>query len=158
LGGAKEWSKEGGQAYEELLLAAVRARAGTFASVAVVAWALVFAVSWVLQRRLPDASEGAMQALERRWVIDINDATAEDLQLVPSLGPNLIRAILAKRRELGRYESLEQLGAIPGIKSGRIKVLSRYLSVTSDLSASGAGVSPSRKEILSRESLEVIHD
>ena len=99
-----------------------------------------------------------MQALERRWVIDINDATAEDLQLVPSLGPNLIRAILAKRRELGRYESLEQLGAIPGIKSGRIKVLSRYLSVTSDLSASGAGVSPSRKEILSRESLEVIHD
>lgn len=148
LGGAREWSKEGGQAREELLLAAVRARAGTFASVAVLAWAFAFTVSWVVLRRLPDASEGAMQALERRWVIDINEATAEDLQLVPSLGPNLIRAILSKRHELGGYESLEQLGTIPGIKSGRIKVLSRYLRV----------IRESPREATPRETMEGIHD
>ena len=158
LGGAKDWSKEVGQAREELLLAAVRVRAGTFASVAVVAWGLAFAVSFVVLRRFPDASEGAMRALERQWVIDINEATAEDLQLIPRLGPNLIRAILSRRHELGGYDSLEQLGTIPGIKERRIKVLSRYLTVTRDLSVPRASESRSSEETLLRETLEGIND
>ncbi len=168
MGGAKDWSKGVGQAREELLLASVRVRAGTFASVAIVAWGLAFAVGSDVLGELPDASAGAMQALELQRVIDINEATAEDLQLIPSLGPNLIRAILSRRHELGGYESLEQLGTIPGIKERRIKVLSRYLSVTRGLSV--RGVSPSSSNGNSphvnlphgnsshREPLEEIHD
>lgn len=168
MGGAKDWSKGVGQAREELLLASVRVRAGTFASVAIVAWGLAFAVGSVVLRRLPDASEGAMQALELQRVIDINEATAEDLQLIPSLGPNLIRAILSRRHELGGYESLEQLGTIPGIKERRIKVLSRYLSVTRGLSVRGVSPSSSNGNLphvdlphgnsSHREPLEEIHD
>jgi len=143
---AREWSKDSSReqllAREELLLASVRVRAGAFALVAVVAWLMSFVVIGFVERRSPQMQEGSMRALERQWVIDLNEATAEDLQLIPSLGPNLIRAILSKRRELGKYESLEQLATIPGIKAGRIKVLSRYLSV------SRAGAVSSQREPL----------
>lgn len=63
------------------------------------------------------------------WTIDINLATAEDLQLIPSLGPNLIRAILSKRSEIGGFTHWDQLRSIPGIKEGRIRILSEYLSL-----------------------------
>ena len=63
------------------------------------------------------------------WAIDINQATAEDLQLIPSLGPNLIRAILSRRSEIGGFTHWDQLRSIPGIKEGRIRILSEYLSL-----------------------------
>ena len=47
----------------------------------------------------------------------------------PGLGDSLIQAILQRRQELGRFDSLDQLTSISGIKEQRLRSLSRYLKI-----------------------------
>jgi competence protein ComEA len=47
--------------------------------------------------------------------LDINHASARELIALPRVGPVLAERIVALRDSLGRFERLEQLGAVKGI-------------------------------------------
>ena len=119
--------------WEEELLACLRLRSRTFATVALLAWGCILVLGMTREAESQtDMMQGA-KLIDGPWTIDINQATAEDLQLIPSLGPNLIRAILSKRSEIGGFTDWDQLRSIPGIKEGRIRILSEYLSLQKSL-------------------------
>lgn len=60
--------------------------------------------------------------------VDINSATAAELEAVPGLGPERARAIASGRRA-GPYRTLEDLDRVPGIGPTTIKRLRGYLTV-----------------------------
>jgi len=51
--------------------------------------------------------------------IDLNTATAADLEALPGIGPVLAEAILAHRARLGRFRSVEELLGVRGIGERR---------------------------------------
>ena len=59
--------------------------------------------------------------------LDINKAALEDLMLVPGIGESTAQKIIDRRREIGKYGSLEQLTEINGIKERKLIKLSKYL-------------------------------
>jgi competence protein ComEA len=53
-------------------------------------------------------------------VLDLNTATAEELQKLPGIGPALSQAIVDYREEHGPFHSVEELLQVPGIGPGRL--------------------------------------
>jgi hypothetical protein len=60
--------------------------------------------------------------------VDVNRATAADLEAVPGLGRVTARRVLAERQRLGGFSSLDQLGAA-GIGRRRLDRLEAWLEV-----------------------------
>ncbi len=57
-------------------------------------------------------------------VIDVDVASAEELESLPRVGPTLAQRIVANRDSLGVFGSLEALGEVRGIGPAMLKVLS----------------------------------
>lgn len=55
--------------------------------------------------------------------LDLNSATAEQLDALPGLGPVTVAAILAWRQANGRFASVDQLGEVDGIGPARLEKL-----------------------------------
>jgi len=92
---------------------------------------LLTATAWIAYQHQHDTlGTHTERQLTHQWTVDINQATAEELQLIPGLGPKLIESILRHRDELGGFQSLDQLADIPGIKAQRVRVLTRYLRLS----------------------------
>ena len=60
--------------------------------------------------------------------MDINRASAEDLQKVPGIGPATAQRIIEERRK-GRFRSVDDLRRVKGIKSGKLEQLRPYVTV-----------------------------
>lgn len=98
---------------------------------------IVLVAGWIIyQRSRPTASDLRDGQLVENWSLDLNQATEQELQLIPGLGPKLARAILQRRSELGVFQSLDQLSEVPGIKEQRVRNLARYLKVSNSLNGS----------------------
>lgn len=59
-------------------------------------------------------------AEEASVVIDLNRASAEQLDRLPGVGPSTAAAIIAHRDEIGRFVGEEDLLAVPGIGAAKV--------------------------------------
>jgi competence protein ComEA len=53
--------------------------------------------------------------------LDLNKATAEELDTLPEVGPKLAKAIVAFREKSGPFRRVEDLLAVPGISKRRLE-------------------------------------
>jgi len=65
----------------------------------------------------------SLPALEEDMRMDVNFASAEDLQKVPGIGPALSQAIIDCREAAGGFRFLEEIKDVPGIGEKRFEAL-----------------------------------
>jgi competence ComEA-like helix-hairpin-helix protein len=61
--------------------------------------------------------------------IDLNTATAEQLQQVPGIGPSTAKSIVNFRQKSGPFQRIEDLLAIKGISKARLEKMRPYLTI-----------------------------
>lgn len=78
---------------------------------------------WVDLERAPPTVMASVQRREAEVLIDLNAATAEELQALPGVGPALAERILELRRTKGRFKQPEDLLEVRGIGPATLKRL-----------------------------------
>lgn len=61
--------------------------------------------------------------------LDLNLATAEDLQSLPGVGPVTAERIIEHRQRVGRFAAVTDLRAVPGIGEKRLQALADLVTV-----------------------------
>ena len=61
--------------------------------------------------------------------VNINTATAEQLDVLPGIGPTKAQAIIDYRNEHGRFSSIEDIQNVKGIKEGEFSKIKDYIRV-----------------------------
>lgn len=61
--------------------------------------------------------------------IDLNLATAQQLMTLPGIGPALAERIITERTERGKFESVNDLTRIRGIKGKTLEKIAPFLFV-----------------------------
>jgi competence protein ComEA len=64
-----------------------------------------------------------------RFPIDLNRASAEELEQLPGIGPVLAARIVELRRQRGRFQSVEELLDVHGIGPKRLEQIRPYVVV-----------------------------
>lgn len=62
-------------------------------------------------------------------LLDLNTATEEDLMTLPGIGASKAKKIIAYREEIGKFENIEQIMDITGIKEGVYNNIKNYVIV-----------------------------
>lgn len=70
----------------------------------------------------------AAQCLVLGLPLSLNDATIDELQVVPGIGPHLAQRIIMYRQKNGDFKSLEELGQLEGIAEKKLEKLRPYLT------------------------------
>lgn len=76
-----------------------------------------------------EGHDPADSELPESLIVNLNDATQAELNLLPGVGEKLASDILKYRDELGGFESIDQLMDIRGIKEGRLLSLRKHITV-----------------------------
>ncbi len=74
----------------------------------------------------------AAKKLALSLTIDVNQATRDDLILIPGVGEKTAEKIVSRRREIGGFGHINQLMEIDGIKEKKLAKLSKYLHAGND--------------------------
>ena len=77
----------------------------------------------------PGQPLSAAQRLSLGLKLDLNRATADELALVPSVGPQLARALVAERERLGRFATWDQVDAVAGVGPARLSALQQATEI-----------------------------
>lgn len=75
----------------------------------------------------PPLRGGAPATPAQTSALDLNRATAAELEALPGVGPVLARRIQAYRDSVGGFRSLDQLQEVPGIGPGKLERLRPHL-------------------------------
>lgn len=78
--------------------------------------------------------------------IDLNTATAEELDALPGIGPATAANILAYRAEHGGFGSVDELDAVSGIGEATMAKVRPLVTVGPKPGAAGAAASPAASE------------
>jgi competence protein ComEA len=65
-------------------------------------------------------------------VVNINTASAEQLQLLPRVGPSLAERIVSFREANGPFQSTDELTAVKGIGERSLETLRPYLTLSGE--------------------------
>jgi competence ComEA-like helix-hairpin-helix protein len=91
-------------------------------------------VSYEIERApRADGSGAVIRALRDGETIDLNRATADELVLLPGIGPALAQHIVELRTARGRLESTRELLDVRGIGPTKLAKIERFARVTSAL-------------------------
>jgi len=90
--------------------------------------------------RVERASMSASMRLLLGLPLDINRVTRQDLTLINGIGPKLASAIVATRRERGRFKRLDDLQDVLGIGPATLAHLRPLLSIAVDQEAATAPI------------------
>jgi competence protein ComEA len=71
---------------------------------------------------------GAASASSGSTIVDLNSATAEQLDTLPGIGPSTAAKIIAYRQQHGAFHSLAELDAISGIGPSKLAELKGLVS------------------------------
>lgn len=92
---------------------------------------LLLIIFWTMSIWIYRASvESPDGELPADLVVDLNDATQAELNLLPGVGEKLASDILKYREEVGGFHSVDELMQIRGIKEGRLLSLKKYITVS----------------------------
>ena len=92
---------------------------------------LLLIIFWTMSIGIYRTSvEGLESELPANLVVDLNDATQAELNLLPGVGEKLASDILKYREEAGGFHSVDELMQIRGIKEGRLLSLKKYITVS----------------------------
>jgi competence ComEA-like helix-hairpin-helix protein len=80
----------------------------------------------------------AKEALLAGTKIDVNRANAEDLEIVPGIGPKLAERILADRIARGSFRSIDDLARVAGIGEKTVERMRPYLRIHPPMDAAGS--------------------
>lgn len=80
---------------------------------------------------------GVSDAVSEEKRVNINRATAEELERLPKIGPVLAQRIVAYREECGVFFSVEELTEVSGIGEKTLDSLRDYVTVGEDGEAEG---------------------
>ncbi len=75
------------------------------------------------------AAQSHAQTTRLQGVVNINQATAEQLELLPGIGPARSAAIISHRQEHGAFKRTEELVEVPGIGAMALARMKAHLSV-----------------------------
>ncbi len=78
---------------------------------------------------LKTAKMGNIERLALEMPININQATEDDLLLIQGIGEKTAQKILEFRNKMGRFNKIEELNQIKGIKEKKLSKFKRYLFV-----------------------------
>ncbi|HVM02968.1 MAG TPA: helix-hairpin-helix domain-containing protein [Acidimicrobiales bacterium] len=78
---------------------------------------------------VPPAAGGGAKAATPAGPVNLNTATAEQLDALPGVGPATSRAILAYRSSHGRFRSVTELLEVPGIGPAKLEALRPLVKV-----------------------------
>lgn len=81
------------------------------------------------QTNSPTAPPSGESGATAPGVVDLNTATAEQLDTLPGIGPVTAAAIIAWRDANGRFDSVDQLGDVDGIGPARLDKLRTLVRV-----------------------------
>jgi comEA protein len=70
------------------------------------------------------------QRLPPAHSVDLNSATADELQQVPGIGPSTAKAIVNFRPKSGPFQKIDDLLAIKGISKERLEKMRPYLTIS----------------------------
>lgn len=97
-----------------------------------------------IREQAPARSGTAVRALREGQPLDLNRATAADLELLPGVGPKLAERIATARSERGgRFESLGDLQAVSGIGPAKLAQIARVACAGEGCQRSSASTSDS---------------
>jgi competence protein ComEA len=69
------------------------------------------------------------KAVQPQWPLDLNRASAGQLDFVPGIGPSMASRIIEYREQNGSFTSLDDLTQVPGIGEKKLARFRQYLCV-----------------------------
>src|ERR1700716_1071928 len=87
--------------------------------------------------------------------VDLNSASAAELEQVPGIGPATAEKILQMRKSYGAFKSVDDLLAIRGLGAKRLEKMRKYL--TAGKAAAPKSTTPSPSPVHLQKSLQTNH-
>ena len=93
-------------------------------------------VAWMLLTALVVAGLGAAAAEAADGKVNVNDASPEQLALLPRVGPAVAQRIIEFREENGEFKSAEDLMLVRGIGEKTFERLAPYVTLKGETTLS----------------------
>ena len=97
--------------------------------------ALARMASLILLSALAVSPALAVESPPLEGVVNINTASAEQLQMLPGVGEVRARAILSERKGRGGFKSIEDLRAVKGVGDSLLDRMRPYVTLTGKTTA-----------------------